>query len=145
MDILIGLIILSLVLIASYVATHHAAPSTPNAKDLARTLASSADAAWTAVKRDLPAIVSAENAQLKADLAHMEARAQEAEAKLETEAHARLAALAAVKDQVTAVIAGIGARPASALAAPLVAATQAKDAAAVLAFANEISTTSRTS
>jgi hypothetical protein len=43
------------------------------------------------------------------------------------------------------VIAGIGAQPASALAAPAVAATEAKDAAAVLAFANEISPTSPTS
>jgi hypothetical protein len=145
MDILIGLAIVALVVIGAYVATHHAPPATPSAKDLVNTLASSADASWTALKRDLPALVSAENAQLKADLAGMEDRAKQAEAKLVVEAQARLSALAAVKDQVTAVIAGIGAQPASALAAPLVAAAQAKDAATVLAFVNEISPTSPTS
>jgi hypothetical protein len=144
MDIFIGLLIVALVLVGTYVATHHAAPATPSAKDLATTLASSAEASWAALKRDLPAIVSAENAQLKADLTKMEARAREAEAKVVAEGQARLAALAAVKDQVTAVISSIGAQPASTLAAPVVAATQAEDAATVLAFAHEISPASQT-
>jgi len=138
MDIFIGLTIVALVLIGAYVATHHRPPATPSAKDLADTVASSAEASWEALKRDLPAIVSAETAQLKRDLATMEARARDAEAKLVAEGEARLAALSAVKDQIAEVIAGIGAQPASILAGPAVAATQAKDAATVLAFANEI-------
>jgi hypothetical protein len=145
MDILIGLVIVALVLLGAYVVTHHKPPATPSGKDLANTLASSAEASWEALKRDLPGIISAENAQLRRDLAEMSARAEDAEAKLVAEGHARLAALAAVRDQVAAVIAGIGAQPASALAAPVVAATQVRDAAAVLAFAHEISPTPQAS
>lgn len=141
MDIIIGLGILLAILGGGYVLTHHKPPTTATGKDLANTLAMSAADAWEAVKRDLPEIVSAEVAKLKADYAAALQRAQTAEADLATEKQASHTRLAAVQAQVGAVISGISSQPASTLVAPAVAAAQAEDAAAVQALAAQINPT----
>jgi hypothetical protein len=104
MDILIGLAVVALIALGAYVITHHKSPATPAAKDLATTLSVSTAEAWEAVKRDLPEIVSAEVAQLKADLSQALERAQTAEATLAAAEQAHAASLAAVASRVAAAV-----------------------------------------
>lgn len=135
-----GLIILTIIGIVGYLALHHAPPvAQPNAKDLSGTLAAAGTTAWEAIKRDLPSIVSAEVAQLRADKAALTTRAEQAEAALATEIAASGARLEAVKAQVGSVIAGIGSLPASAVPVAAVAAAQADDLAAVVAARTALS------
>lgn len=132
-DILIGLGILAIMGIIAYLVTHHKAPVTPSGADLANTIGQAASDSWEAVKRDLPSIVSAEVAQLRADKAALTTRAEQAEAALAAEITASGARLDAVKAQVGSMIAGIGSLPASAVPVAAVVAAQADDLAAVQA------------
>lgn len=137
---ILGLVILAIIVIVGYLAIHHVKqPAPPAAKDLAATLAASATDTWEALKRDLPAIVSAENASLRQALADMEARAVQAEQKVAAEQQASIGRLEAVKAQVGSVIAGIGVLPASAVPVAAVAAAQADDVAAVRAATASLS------
>lgn len=129
----LGAAVLVIIGLVVYVAKHPAQVAQANAKDLANTVAAAGSDAWEAVKRDLPAIISAENAQLKTDLANAKAYGAEMEAKLGAEVQASETRLAAVQAQVGQIIAGISSQPASTLVAPAVAAAQAEDVAAVKA------------
>lgn len=138
MDIFIGLVILAVIVGLGYVITHHKPPTTPAAADLANTVSAAATDAWEAVKRDLPSIVSAEVAQLRADKAALTTRAEQAEAALAAEVTASGQRLEAVKAQVGSFIAGIGALPASAVPVAAVEAAKAEDLAAVRAATAQI-------
>lgn len=144
MDIIIGLIIVAILALGVYAVTHHKPPTTPAGADLANVVSSAAADSWEALKRDLPAIVSADIALLQTNLADMEARALAAEAKWAAEVEASGGRLEAVKAEVAAVIARIGAQPASAVPVAAVAAAQAQDAADVRALATEFTPASQT-
>lgn len=135
----LGVVFLVIIGLVLYVAKHPPLTAQANGKDLANTVAAAGADAWEAVKRDLPTIVSAEVAQLRADKAALITRAEAAESALAAEVQASAARLAAVQSQVGALIAGIGALPANAVPIAAVEAAQAADAARVTAFAAEIS------
>jgi hypothetical protein len=138
LDIIIGAVVVAVVCVIAYLATHRVpAAAVPNARNLSDTLAAAAAESWSALKADLPAIVSAEVAQLKADLAAALRRAQTAEADLAASIAAHNASLASVAARVAAAVTGSPELPPSPIA-PAVAAAKAEDAAQVLAFADKI-------
>lgn len=139
LGIIIGLVLLAIVAAVVWVAKHPPTHAAPAAKDLSDTIAAAASESWSALKADLPSIISAEVAQLQVDKAALIKRAEAAEASLAAEVQASAVRLEAVKAQVGSVIAGIASQPASTLVGPTVAATQAADAARVVAFADQIS------
>jgi hypothetical protein len=138
MDILIGIMILALIVGLGYVVTHHKPPTTPSGADLANTVSNAATASWDALKRDLPAIVSAELAQAKADLASAKEYAAGLEQKLAATVAAHNADKAAVAARVAAAVTASPELPPSPVV-PAVAAARAEDLAAVRAATAQIS------
>lgn len=139
LDIIIGLALLLVIVAVVYVAKHQPPTAAAPTKALGDTLAAAASESWEAVKADLPAIISAEVAQLRADRADLLKQLDDAKAALAAEVQASEARLAAVADQVSTVVAGITGKPVSALVAPAVAAAQAEDVAAVNAVTASLS------
>jgi len=130
MDIFIGLVVLALIIGGGYVITHHKAPATPSPASLANTVAEAAAASWSALKADLPEMISTENAQLKADMAALRAALQAAQDKLAADKAAHDAAMAGVAARVAAAVTASPELPPSPVL-PQVAAAQAEDTAAI--------------
>lgn len=136
-DILIGLVLLGAIVGIVWVVTHHKPPTTPSGKDLANTLSADSLDIWDAIKRDMPQIVSAEVAKLKADLATALQRAQAAEKALAEAQASHAASLAAVAARVVTAITSSPELPPSAVS-PEAAAVQMADTAKVQALANDL-------
>jgi hypothetical protein len=138
MSIGLGLAIVSVVVIVVYLATHHRQPMTPAGADLANVVSEATSSSWEALKRDLPSIVSAENAQLKADLAAANEQVAGLAAKLEATIAAHNADKAAVAARVSAAVTASPELPPSPVL-PAVAVARAEDLAAVRAATAQIS------
>jgi hypothetical protein len=123
-SIFIGVVIVAAIVAIAYAAKHTTKPVSPTGKEVATSVTASLEPTFMQLSKEfgdalagVPALISNEVAQLKTDLAAALQRAETAEANLLAEQQGRAASLAAVKDQVGAVIASIGAQPAAAVTA----------------------------
>ena len=112
MFVLIGLAIVVVIAIVWYLATHHTpGPAGPAAVDLSNVVTASVSEAWSALRRDIPEIVSGEVAQLKAALAKSQAETaaaqaatQQVQATLDATVQQHAAEKASIAERVSAVI-----------------------------------------
>jgi hypothetical protein len=132
MDILIGLAILASLVGAGYVYTHRKPATATSPANLAQVVSDAAGASWDALKADLPAMVSSEIAQLRADKAALTDALGAANAKIAADKTAHDAALSSVAARVAAAVTAAPELPPSPVI-PAVAAAQADDLAAVTA------------
>lgn len=123
-DIILGLLLLLVILAVVYVARHPGVLKLPTPQAQAAAIVAGVAAELADIKAHVsaevakvPALVDAQVVQLSADLQAATARAEKAEADLAAEQGAQAARLAAVRDQVGQVIAGIAATPAADMAA----------------------------
>ena len=103
-DIIIGLVLLAVIVGIGYVVTHHKPAATTSPANLAQVVSDAAGSSWEALKADLPAMISSELAQLKADKAALTDALTAANAKIEANKKLHEAALASVAARVSAAV-----------------------------------------
>jgi hypothetical protein len=132
LDIIIGLAIVAALVGAGYVITHRKPATSTSPANLAQVVSDAAGASWEVLKADLPAMVSSEIAQLRADKAALTDALNAANAKIAADKAAHAAALSSVAARVAAAVTAAPELPPSPVI-PAVAAAQADDLAAVTA------------
>lgn len=118
MDIVIGLAILAALVGAVYAYTHRKPAATVSPANLAQVVSDAAGASWEALRADLPAMVSSEIAQLRADKAALADALSAANAKIAADKAAHDAALSSVAARVAAAVTSSPELPQGAAAAP---------------------------
>ena len=103
-DLIIAALIIAAIAAVWWVVTHHKAPVAVSPKAIVDTVSAGITDSWAQVKADLPAMISSELAQLKADKAALTDALTAANAKIEADKKLHDAALASVAARVSAAV-----------------------------------------